>query len=134
MEIALSCPGDKQAEAPASVAVLYQALDPDKVRPGVCRGPLRRVDGAKIRRGAMELKVTNGIRRVFARSLACSLLAGFLWLGAGQVLGTADAFAGSCDACKTEYNKCRIQRRGNASCDRDYEACLRNCVKSSRRR
>jgi hypothetical protein len=74
------------------------------------------------------------MKSVFLRALAGSLLAGFFWLAAGQVLGTSGAFAGSCDACKKEYNNCRIKRRGHASCDRAYEACLRNCVKSSRRR
>ena len=76
----------------------------------------------------------SGIRSVSVRFFAGIVLTGLFWLGAGEVTGAGTAFAGTCDACKTEYNKCRIQRRGHTSCDRAYEACLKNCVRSSRRR
>ena len=80
-----------------------------------------------------QMMTKGGLWRYGARFLAVIAIAGFFSIGAGPFSAVERAFAGSCDACKAQYNNCRIKRRGHPSCDRAYEACLRNCVRSGRR-
>ena len=66
---------------------------------------------------------------------------GLLWLvAAGLVLFGAltlvpivtseQAEANGCNgACLAEYNRCRIQRNGAASCDAQFRACVRRCIR-----
>ena len=32
-------------------------------------------------------------------------------------------------SCRSAYNDCRISTKGSSSCDAQYQACLRGCVK-----
>jgi hypothetical protein len=32
-------------------------------------------------------------------------------------------------SCRSAYNDCRISTKGSSSCDAQYQACLRSCVK-----
>ncbi len=32
-------------------------------------------------------------------------------------------------SCRSVYNECRISTKGSSSCDAQYQACLRSCVK-----
>lgn len=42
---------------------------------------------------------------------------------------TIDAVANSCKACRDQHNRCRIERKGHVSCDRQLENCLRRCLR-----
>ena len=33
-------------------------------------------------------------------------------------------------SCRSAYNDCRISTKGSSSCDAQYQACLRGCVKN----
>ena len=44
-------------------------------------------------------------------------------------MSASDAQAKSCQQCRQEYNQCRITRKGSLSCDRQYQRCLRKCLR-----
>jgi hypothetical protein len=40
------------------------------------------------------------------------------------------AQGGCTEACRAQYNQCRIATKGSASCDAQFAACMQRCISS----
>lgn len=71
-------------------------------------------------------------KSIFAITLATTMA--FLTLVGAVPFAGSLAVANSCQHCRDAHDACRIKRKGNASCDRELERCLKSCLKSYRKK
>jgi hypothetical protein len=74
------------------------------------------------------------VKRKRTAAISGVVLAALFLIAADAIIDSRPVLANACDACKASYNQCRIKRKGHPSCDRAYEACLKNCLRSGRQR